>query len=227
MLLQFQDKDDMSMRNYPHVLLDPSQSLVLIIDHQPQMYFGVENESRRTIQNNVVGLTESAKLFSVPCILTTVAAETFSGSIYSKLHEVYPQITPIDRSSINSWEDENVKRAVVATGRKKIIIAGLWTEACVAFPALCMKYEGYDVYVVTDACGGATKDAHDMAILRMSQMGVVPMTWMQVALEWQRDWSNTETYEGVMDIMKEYSGAYGLGIEYAETMVDNYKRGHS
>jgi len=211
------------MRNYPQVLLDPEQSVLLIIDHQPQMYFGVENESRRVIQNNVVGLAKAAKLFDVPCILTTVAADTFSGSIYSKLQEVYPQFTPIDRSSINSWEDENVKKAVAATRRKKIVIAGLWTEACVAFPALCMKYEGYDVYVATDACGGATQDAHDMAILRMSQMGIVPMTWLQTTLEWQRDWKNADTYNGVMDIVKEYSGAYGLGIEYAETMVGNYK----
>jgi len=213
----------MSMRNYQNVLLDPEQSILLVIDHQPQMYFGVEGESRRVIQNNVVGLAKSARLFNVPCILTTVAADTFSGALYSRLQEVYPQVTPIDRSSINSWEDENVKNAVIATGRKKVIIAGLWTEACVTFPALCMKYEGYDVYVATDACGGATKNAHDMAILRMSQMGVVPMNWMQVTLEWQRNWSNIETYDGVMDIMKDYSGAYGLGIEYAETMVENYK----
>ena len=216
----------MFMRNYPHVLLDPEQTVLLIIDHQPQMYFGVENESRRVIQNNTVGLAKAAKLFDVPCILTTVAADTFSGKLYSKLQELYPQITPIDRNSINSWEDENVKKAVMATGRKKIVLAGLWTEACITFPALCMKYEGYDVYVATDACGGATKDAHDMAILRMSQIGVVPMNWMQVTLEWQRSWSNLETYDGVMSIMKEHSGAYGLGIEYAETMVENYRRSH-
>jgi nicotinamidase-related amidase len=190
------------------------------------MYFGVENESRRVIQNNVLGLAKSAKLFNVPCILTTVAADTFSGSLYSRLQDIYPEFTPIDRTSINSWEDENVKKVVQATGRKKILISGLWTEACVAFPALSMKYEGYDVYVVTDACGSATKDAHDIAILRMVQMGVVPMTWMQTTLEWQRNWNNLETYDGVMDIMKEYSGAYGLGIEYAETMVENYKRNH-
>ena len=207
------------MRNYPECLLDPAQSTVIIIDHQPQMYFGVEGKSRSCIENNVVGLAKAAQLFNAPCVLTTVEAKSFSGYLYSKLATVNPKTVPIDRTTINSWEDANLKKAVEATARKKIIIAGLWTEACVAFPALCMKSDGYDVYVATDACGGASKEAHDMAILRMTQAGVKPVTWMQTMLEWQRDWSNKDTYNGVMAIVKEHGGAYGLGVEYAESML--------
>lgn len=207
------------MRNYPECLLDPEQSAVVIIDHQPQMYFGVESVSRGCIENSVVGLAKSAQLFQVPCILTTVEAQSFSGYMYSKLVELYPRFTPIDRTFINAWEDTNFKKAVEGTKRKKIIIAGLWTEACVTFPALCMKHDGYDVYFVTDACGGASKEAHDMAVLRMTQAGVKPVTWVQVLCEWQRDWNNKDTYAGVMGIVKEHGGAYGLGVEYAESML--------
>ena len=207
------------MRNYPDTLLDPEKCVVIIIDHEPQMYFGVESTSRCAIENNVTGLAKAAALFKVPCILTTVEAQSFSGLTASKIQQVYPGVQPIDRTTINSWEDQNLKKAVEGSGRKKAVLAGLWTEACVAFPALSMKHDGYDVYVVTDACGGASKEAHDMAVLRMTQAGVKPVTWMQVMLEWQRDWSNKDTYDGVMSIVKDHGGAYGLGVEYAETML--------
>jgi nicotinamidase-related amidase len=208
-----------SMRNYQNCLLDPSQTVVAIIDHQPQMYFGVQNDARNDVKNNVVGLAKAAQAFKVPCILTTVTAGSFSGPIYSKLQSVYPQSVPIDRSFINAWEDGNFKKAIEGTGRKKVIMAGLWTEACVTFPALSMMSDGYEVFVVTDACGGATDAAHDMAVMRMVQAGVVPVTWQQVMLEWQRDWNNKDTYAPVMGIIKEHSGAYGLGVEYSETML--------
>ena len=207
------------MRNYQECLLDPEQSVVMIIDHEPQMYFGVESHHRYAIENNVTGLAKAAQLFKVPCILTTVTAQTFSGFSYSKVQAVYPQTAPIDRTCINAWEDQNLKKAVEGTKRKKAVISGLWTEVCVLFPALCMMKDGYEVYVVTDACGGASKEAHDMAVLRMTQAGVKPVTWMQVMLEWQRDWNNKDTYNGVMAIVKEHGGAYGLGVEYAETML--------
>ncbi|MDR0914211.1 MAG: hydrolase [Oscillospiraceae bacterium] len=207
------------MRNYQQALLDPEQSVILIIDHQPQMYFGVESAPRSVIENNVTGLAKAAKLFNVPCIITTIEAQSFSGYTYSKIQEQYPDFVPIDRTFINAWEDQNLKNAVEATKRKKIIIAGLWTEACVTFPALSMKADGYDVYAVTDASGGATQDAHNMAVLRMVQAGVKPVTWQQVMLEFQRDWSNKDTYDGVMAIVKEHGGAYGLGVEYSETML--------
>lgn len=150
--------------------------------------------------------------------------DTFSGPIDECLKEVFPDqyANPIDRTAINCWEDENLKKAVKNSGKKKVVLAGLWTEACTLFPAVSMKEDGYDVYVVTDACGGATKEAHDMAVARMIQAGVVPVTSEQVCLEWQRNWANTETYDAVMEICKQHGGAYGLGIQMAEKMIPAY-----
>jgi nicotinamidase-related amidase len=207
------------MRNYQKCLLDPAQTVIAIIDEQPQMFFGVESCSRGRIQNSVLGLAKAAKVFGVPCVLSTVEASSFSGWLYSKLQNVYTGINPIDRTSINAWEDAKFKAAVEGTGRKKLVLAGLWTEACVTFPALSARSDGYEVFVVADACGGATRQAHDMAMARMIQAGVVPMTWQQTMLEFQRDWNNKDTYNAVMAIIKEHSGAYGLGVEYAESMI--------
>jgi nicotinamidase-related amidase len=207
------------MRNYQEVLLDPEQTAIVIIDHEPQMYFGVQSHDRQTVLNNVTALCRAAQVFKVPTILTTVAAQTFSGFLAQKIQNMYPQVVPIDRTCINCWEDQNLKKAVQGTGRRKIILAGLWTEACITFPALCMKQDGYEVYVVADCCGGASKEAHYTAMQRMSQAGVIPMTWQQVMLEYQRDWNNKDTYDAVMQIVKEFSGAYGLGVEYSETML--------
>jgi nicotinamidase-related amidase len=183
------------------------------------MYFGVQSHDRATVENSVLGLAKASKVFNVPCILTTVEAKEFSGNMYSKLQQVYPNSTPIDRTYINCWEDENVKKVVKDSGRKNIVIAGLWTEACVLFPTLTMMHDGYKVFVVADACGGATKEAHEMAMQRMIQAGASPVTWMQVMLEWQRDWNNKDTYNAVMDVVKEHGGAYGLGVEYSQTMT--------
>ncbi|MDR2525587.1 MAG: hydrolase [Oscillospiraceae bacterium] len=207
------------MRDYQKSLLDPTQSAVVVIDHQPQMYFGVESHNRSCVLNNVTALAKAAQAFQAPCILTTVEAQQFSGYMAQKLQGVYPQSVPIDRTCINCWEDQNLKTAVVGTGKRKLLLAGLWTEACVCFPALSMREDGFEVYVVTDACGGATKEAHDMAVMRMVQAGVIPVTWQQVMLEWQRDWANQDSYQKVMGIIKEHSGAYGLGVEYSETML--------
>jgi nicotinamidase-related amidase len=207
------------VREYSEILLDPEDCLILIIDHQPQMYFGVSNSPRRMIMQNVVALTKVAKIFKVPCVLTTVEAKEFSGKLYSKLQEIHPNVVPIDRTSINCWEDENLKNEVKKHSRKKILISGLWTEACVTFPALSMLYDGYETYVITDACGGSNEEAHDMAIQRMLKAGVIPLTWQQTMLEFQRDWKNKDTYDQVMEIVKEFGGAYGIGVEYSETML--------
>jgi nicotinamidase-related amidase len=183
------------------------------------MYFGVESHPRSEIENSIVGLAKAAQVFKVPLILTTVTAKSFSGPLVEKLRSLYPRVTPIDRQSINAWEDHNLKKAVEDTRRKKVVIAGLWTEACVLFPALSMLQDGYDVYTVTDACGGASKEAHDMAVFRMTQAGVKPVTWLQVMLEWQRSWANKDTYNDVMNVIKDHAGAYGRGVEYTESMV--------
>lgn len=209
-------------RRYQKSLLDPEQCTCLIIDHQSQMYFGVESHPRQLIRNAVIALAKSCKLFQVPCIVTTIAKDTFSGPVDCELMKVFPNTTLYDRTAINCWEDEPLKKAVAATGRKKIVLAGLWTEACTLFPALSLLEDGYEPYVVTDACGGASREAHDMAVARMIQAGVKPVTSQQVCLEWQRDWANAETYDGVMEICKVHGGAYGLGIQLAETMFSNY-----
>lgn len=200
-------------------LLTPNNCTLILIDHQPQMFFGVESASRQTIQNNVVGLAKAAKIFKVPTILTTVAAKSFSGPLIPELQAVFPEQKPIDRTSMNSWEDKNFLTAVENTKRKKLVIAALWTEVCLAFPAICAIQAGYDVYAVTDASGATTVEAHNMAIQRMSQVGVIPITWVQFMCELQRDWARQETYMPVMELAKEHAGAYGIGVFYAKTML--------
>ena len=145
--------------------------------------------------------------------------KSFSGYIWPELLAVHSDVKPIERTSMNSWEDAAFVAAVKATGRKKLIISALWTEVCLTFPALMALDEGYEVYVVTDTSGGTSVDAHERSIDRMVQAGAVPVTWQQVLLEYQRDWSRKETYDAVMDLVREHSGAYGMGVDYAYTMV--------
>jgi nicotinamidase-related amidase len=195
-------------------LLTPANCTLALIDFQPQMFFGVQSHDRQTIQNNVVGLAKAAQVFKVPTILSTVETDSFSGPTYKALTDALPGVTPIERTSMNSWEDAAFVKAVAATGKRKLIIAGLWTEVCVVLPTLEALRDGYEVYVVTDACGGTTVEAHERAIQRMVQAGAIPVTWQQVMLEWQRDWSRKETYTGVTNVIQEHSGAYGLGVFY-------------
>lgn len=206
-------------------LLTPQNSTLLLIDHQPQMLFGVASHDRQAIRNNVAALAKAAKVFEVPTVLTTVAAESFSGPLIPEIRGVFPKQDVYDRTSMNSWDDERVVKAIADSGRKKLVIAALWTEVCLTMPALEAMAEGYDVYMVTDASGGTSTEAHDMAVQRMLQAGAIPVTWQQVMLEWQRDWARQGTYEAVTGIAKQHSGAYGVGIEYAGTMF-GAKEGH-
>jgi len=200
-------------------LLTPDNCTVILIDHQPQMFFGVESANRETIINNAVGLAKAAKIFKVPTILTTVAANSFSGPLIPQIQAVYPDQKPIDRTSMNSWEDKNFVAAVEKTNRKKLVIAALWTEICLAFPAIDAIKAGYEVYAVVDASGATTLEAHNAAIQRMIQAGVIPVTWIQVLCELQRDWARQATYAAVMELAKEHAGAYGLGVFYAQSML--------
>ncbi|AYF90627.1 MULTISPECIES: hydrolase [unclassified Pseudomonas] len=200
-------------------LLNPTNSALILIDHQPQMAFGVQSIDRQQLKNNTVALAKSAKIFNVPTILTSVETESFSGYIWPELLGVFPGQQPIERTSMNSWEDEKFVAAVKATGRKKLIMAALWTEVCLTFPALEAIEAGYEVYIVTDASGGTSKEAHDMSVQRMIQAGAIPVTWQQVLLEYQRDWSKKETYDAVIGLVQEHSGAYGMGVDYAYTLV--------
>lgn len=199
--------------------LTPQNSILLFIDLQPQMAFGVANMDRQTLKNNVVALAKSAKVFNVPTFITTVETESFSGYTWPELTDVFPEADLLERSSMNSWDDQKVRDAVNGTGRKKLIFSGLWTEVCINSAANSAALDGYEIYVVADACGGTSKEAHDYSMLRMIQAGIRPVTWQQVLLEWQRDWARKETYNAVMDIVREHSGAYGMGVDYAYTRV--------
>jgi nicotinamidase-related amidase len=201
-------------------VLTPENCQLIFIDHQPQMAFGVQSMDRQAMKNNVVGLAKAATIFKIPTTITTVESTAFSGYTYPELLDVFPGQKVLERSSMNSWDDQKVRDALAANKRKKVVVAGLWTEVCNNSFALCAMAEGdYEIYMVADASGGTSKEAHDYAMQRMIQAGVVPVTWQQVLLEWQRDWARRDTYDAVMKLVKEHSGAYGMGVDYAYTMV--------
>ncbi|HAH45182.1 hydrolase [Gimesia sp.] len=201
-------------------LLTAENCALVFIDHQPQMAFGVSNQiDRQLLMNNVLMLAKGAKEFDVPVILTTVETESFSGAMWPQLLDIFPDQSPIERTGMNSWDTEAFREAIKATGKKNIILSGLWTEVCITWPTLNMIDEGYNIYVVEDACGGTSQAAHDAALSRMVQAGAVRMTTIATVLEFQRDWANREHYNALMDLFREHGGAYGIGIEYCYTMV--------
>lgn len=210
--------------NQIHRLLDPKNCVLVLIDFQPQMAFAVKSIDGQTLINNAEGLAKAAKIFNVPTILTSVAEKSFSGPYFTQIKKVFPGQEVIDRTTMNSWEDKRVVDAIKKTGRKKIVFAGLWTEVCIVTPTIMALEEGYEIYVVVDACGGTSQVAHDMAMLRMIQAGAVPVTWLQFLLELQRDWARTETYDAVTTLAREDAGSYGLGLEYAKAMLGEHAR---
>ncbi|AQW49478.1 hydrolase [Streptomyces violaceusniger] len=199
-------------------LLTPEESVVVLIDHQPFQFANLNSHEPTMIVNNSVGLAKAAKVFDVPTILTTVLEER-GGYLIKGLQDVFPEQKPINRTFVNTWQDERVVDAVKATGRKKLIIAGLWTEVCVAMPAIQAAGEGFEVFVVTDASGGASKEAHDMAVRRMVQAGVVPITWLAVMSEWQRDYAREETVPGLTEILLEHGGATGVAFTWETQLL--------
>ena len=208
------------MSNPKLEVLTPQNSQLIFIDQQPQMAFGVQSIDRQVLKNNVVGLAKAAKVFGIPTTITSVESQSFSGFTYPELLDVFPGQPVLERTSMNSWDDQKVRDALAANGRKKIVVSGLWTEVCNNTFALSAMLEGdYEIYMVEDASGGTSKDGHDYAMKRMIQAGVVPVTWQQVMLEWQRDWARRDTYDAVMNVVREHSGAYGMGVDYAYTMV--------
>ena len=200
-------------------LLTPDNSVVTIIDLQPQMLFGVANFDRQLVINNNVMLGKAARVFNVPVVLSTVETKGFSGPMWPQVQAVFPGQKPIERSSMNAWDDANFVAAVKKTGRRKNVLAGLWTETCVALPTIQMIHDGYEVYVVEDCCGDVSQLSHQNAMQRVIQAGAKPVTALSVMLEWQRDWAHKGTYYAVMDIVRNHCGAYGAGVEYAYTMV--------
>lgn len=201
----------MTFRNGLNSLLRPEDSVLVLIDHQPYQLANVNSHDPQAVVNNTTALAKLAKAFKVPTILTSVLAAR-GGLLFKQLTDVFPGQEVIDRTFINTWEDKPTVDAVKATGRKQLVIAGLWTEVCVAMPAIQAAGEGWDVTVVTDACGGASVEAHEVAIQRMIAAGVNVMTWVAVGSEWQRDWARTETAELLPDILIEHCG--GAGVAY-------------
>jgi nicotinamidase-related amidase len=200
------------------LLLTPRDHTLIMIDHQSQMAFATHSIDAVQLRNNAALVAHAAAGFDVSTIVTTVAEKSFSGPVFDEIKDAFPGAEITDRTSMNTWEDENVIRRVNAIGKKRIVLAGLWTGVCIVGPALSALDQGFEVYVIADACGDVSTEAHERAMDRMVQAGARPMTSLQYLLELQRDWARTDTYELTTGIAKKFGGAYGLGIIYAQTM---------
>ena len=205
-------------------LLTPEKSIVVLIDHQPFQFANLHSHDPVIVQNNVVALALAARTFDVPTILTTVT-EQRGGLLIKALQDVFPDQKPIDRTFINTWEDRKVVDVVKKSGRKQLVIAALWTEICLAMPVIQALGEGYDVFAVTDASGGVTLEAHEMAVHRMVQAGAVPITTLAVAAEWQRDWAREKTVPGMAAMLSQHGGGSGIALAW-ELQLLNSARGN-
>lgn len=199
-------------------LLTPHDHTLILIDFQSQMSFATKSIDAVNLRNNAALISNGAKGFGVSTILTTVAEKSFSGPMFSEITDAFPGHPLFDRTSMNTWEDAAVIDEVNRLGKKRIVLAGLWTGVCIVGPALSAIAQGFEVYVIADACGDVSDEAHERAMDRMVQAGAQPMTSLQYLLELQRDWARTETYDMTTGIAKKFGGAYGLGIIYAKTM---------
>jgi nicotinamidase-related amidase len=204
-------------------LLRPEDSILVLIDHQPYQFANVHSHEPTMIINNVIGLAKTAKVFNVPTILTTVIEER-GGYLIKGLQDLFPEQKPINRTFINAWEDPKVTDIVKKSGRKQLILAGLFTEICVAMPAVQALGEGYDVFVATDACGGVSVEAHDMAMRRMVQAGVVPINWLAVLGEWQRDWAREKSAAGVAGVVLEHGGASAAAFAWEVQLLASHAK---
>jgi len=202
-----------------NTLLTPETSTMLLVDLQAGLGFGVESASRQVLLNNAVALARTAAAFSVPVVVSTSASRVYSGPLLPALQDALPGVKAIERKPMNVWEDDTVKNAILATGRTRLILAGFLTEACVSFSALSALDEGFDVFVVGDACGGLTLASHELALRRLEQAGARLTSWIQVLLEFQRDWTRHATYEAARAIAVANGGGYGMGLAYAREMI--------
>ena len=210
-------------KNGLNALLTPDESVLILIDHQPFQFANLHSHEPMMVVNNVVGLAKAAKIFNVPAILTTVVDER-GGKLIKELQDVFPEQKPIDRTWINTWEDARVVGAVKKTGRKKVVIAALWTKICLAMPAIQAAGEGFEVYAVTDASGGVSVEAHEMGVRRMMMAGVVPINWLAVASEWQRDWARQDSAKSLGQSVLPHTGATGTSFSW-ELQLLGHKTG--
>jgi nicotinamidase-related amidase len=209
----------MSFRNGLDSLLRPEDSVLVLIDHQAFQLAGLGSHDPQMVVNNTAALAKLAKAFNVPTILTSVLAAR-GGFLFKQITDVFPDQEVIDRTWVNTWEDQKVVDLVKATGRKQLIIAGLWTEVCVAMPAIQAAGEGWDVTVITDASGGVTVESHEVAIQRMIAAGVNMMTWMALAGEWQRDWARTEHVEELTQVLISHLGGSGIAYLWEQQLLN-------
>lgn len=206
-------------------LLKADDHVLLLIDFQSQMAFATKSIDAVLLRNNAALVAHAAAGFGVSSILTTVAEKTFSGPMFSEIREAFPKEVMLDRTSMNTWEDEAVVKRINAISKSRIVLAGLWTSVCIVGPALTALDQGFEVFVIADACGDVTEEAHARAMERMIQGGARPMTSLQYLLELQRDWARSGTYELTTGIARRFGGAYGLGIIYAKSMFGG-QEGH-
>lgn len=209
----------MTLRNGLNSLLRPEDSILVLIDHQPFQLTNVNSHDPQAVVNATAALSKLAKAFKVPTILTSVLVDR-GGKLFPQITDVFPGQDVIDRTWINTWEDSKVVDAVKATGRKQLVIAGLWTEVCVAMPAIQAAGEGWDVTVVTDACGGASVESHEVAVQRMIRAGVNMMTWLAVGSEWQRDWARLDTAALLPDILMAHAGGSGIAYFWEQQLLN-------
>ncbi|NLS08019.1 isochorismatase family protein [Rhizobium sp. P32RR-XVIII] len=198
-------------------LLEPSAPAVLLIDQQAGLAFGVGSTDRQVLLSNMVALAKTAK--ALPVVMSTFASRVYSGPVMPTIQAVLPEVASIERHNMNAWEDDRVTTAIAQTGRKKLLVSGLLTEACISFPVLSALADGYDVSVVADACGGVTSESHSLALRRMEAAGATMTSWLQVLLELQRDWTRKETYNDARTIVEAHAGGYGIGLAYARDMI--------
>lgn len=196
---------------------------LLLIDYQPQMLIGVRSDDPAAVLNNAQILAKGAKLFGIPTVLTTITADSFAGPFVPEIaQDVFSDVPVIDRSSINAWLDNDFVAAVEATGRKRLVIAGLWTGACAAFSVLEAIRRGYQALFVADACGDTTAQVHERAIDRMVQAGAIPLTAQHFIYELQQDWARTETYQGVVDLLRPHSIFGNVQIPYGKWALGDH-----
>ena len=202
-----------------NALLTPADCAVVLVDEQAGLAFAAGSADRQVLRSNAIALARTAVAFGIPVVASTSASKVYSGPLMPPLRAVLPDVTPIERRNMNLWEDQAVRSAIEAAGRKVLVVAGLLTEACVSFPVLSALAEGRRVHVVADACGGLTTASHEAALVRMQQAGAVMTSWLQFLLEMQRDWTRHETYEAARSIVVDHGGGYGIGLDYARDMI--------
>ncbi len=205
--------------NGPASLIQPAQCALLLVDHQAGLAFGVGSSDRQVLLNNAVALAKTAIAFGIPVVASTSASKVYSGPLMPAIQAVLPGLKSIERRNMNVWEDEGARAAILNTQRRRLLVSGLLTEACVSFPVLSALSEGFEVFVVADACGGITAASHELALRRMEAAGARMTSWIQVLLELQRDWTRHETYDAARAIVETNGGGYGIGLAYARDMI--------